>query len=115
MGYSRRAVFLAFAGLAVVAGVRAEGPSPQAAPKASAAVVQDFLTVPPNITAEGLPPIPASTADTLAPYASSRRAMLLGWHPRDRQNSHHYRVRAGHSDSFGRWAGNGSAPVDLLS
>jgi dipeptidyl aminopeptidase/acylaminoacyl peptidase len=85
MGYSRRAVFLAFAGLAVVAGVRAEGPSPQAAPKASAAGVQDFLAVPSNITAEGLPPIPASTADTLAPYASSRRAILLGWHPRDRQ------------------------------
>ena len=40
---------------------------------------------PPNVKAEGLPPIPASIVQDLAPYASSRRALLLGWHPTRRE------------------------------
>lgn len=43
------------------------------------------IPVPANVRAEGLPPIPASLADDLAPYAGSRRALLLAWHPTERR------------------------------
>jgi dipeptidyl aminopeptidase/acylaminoacyl peptidase len=33
----------------------------------------------------GLPPIPASLPEALGPYASSRRALLLDWHPTRRE------------------------------
>ncbi|MEO8075024.1 MAG: prolyl oligopeptidase family serine peptidase [Acidobacteriota bacterium] len=56
-----------------------------AAPVGPSAQKPGFLTVPPNVTAVGLPPIPASLPDTLAPYASSRRALLLDWHPTRRE------------------------------
>jgi dipeptidyl aminopeptidase/acylaminoacyl peptidase len=46
---------------------------------------RDFIPVPASVTAEGLPPIPASVAKKLAPYAQFRRAQLLSWHPRLRQ------------------------------
>ncbi len=39
------------------------------------------LTLPANLKAQGLPPLPASIPDALAPYASSRRALLLAAHP----------------------------------
>ncbi len=39
----------------------------------------------PTVRAEGLPPLPAALADALLPYASSRRALRLGWHPRERR------------------------------
>lgn len=51
---------------------------------AAAAAQQPAVPLPPNATAEGLPPIPQSIADRLAPYAEFRRASLLGWHPADR-------------------------------
>ena len=38
------------------------------------------LPVPANITAEGLPPIPATVVERLAPYGQFRRAQLLSWH-----------------------------------
>jgi len=81
MQHFRRIAFLGLAGVAIAASVSAQGTSPGAA---GAAAASEFLQVPANVKAEGLPPIPASTADTLAPYASSRRAILLGWHPRER-------------------------------
>jgi len=43
------------------------------------------LPVPANVRAEGLPQIPASIVQDLAPYASSRRALLFGWHPTRRE------------------------------
>ena len=43
------------------------------------------LPVPPNVKAEGLPPIPASIPEDLAPYGAFRRAVLLGWHPTRRE------------------------------
>ena len=39
----------------------------------------------PTVRAEGLPPLPAALADALLPYASSRHALRLGWHPRERR------------------------------
>src|SRR5688572_26843951 len=62
-----------------VVGVPAAGP--QADQSAAPVPRSGFLTVPPNVRAEGLPPIPASLPEALAPYASSRRALLLDWHP----------------------------------
>lgn len=41
----------------------------------------EVLPVPPNVKAAGVPPIPASLPEALLPYGSSRRALLLGWHP----------------------------------
>ena len=41
----------------------------------------DIISVPANVKASGLPPIPSSLPETLLPYGSSRRALLLGWHP----------------------------------
>jgi dipeptidyl aminopeptidase/acylaminoacyl peptidase len=79
----RRAAFLAIAGPALVTVVLAQAPSPRSEPNREAA--QEFLPVPPNVKAAGLPPIPASIVQDLAPYASSRRALLLGWHPTRRE------------------------------
>ena len=53
----------------------------QSTPPAAAAVIP----VPANVRADGLPPIPASLPDALLPYGSSRRALLLGWHPLRRE------------------------------
>jgi dipeptidyl aminopeptidase/acylaminoacyl peptidase len=78
----RRAVILAFAGLAMAAGVRAQAPRPASA---TPAADPEFVPVPATVKVEGLPPIPASVVQDLAPYASSRRAALLGWHPRRRE------------------------------
>jgi dipeptidyl aminopeptidase/acylaminoacyl peptidase len=52
----------------------------------SLASAQDkVVPVPPNIKAEGLPPIPQSIADDLARYAEFRDAQLVAWHPSKRQ------------------------------
>jgi dipeptidyl aminopeptidase/acylaminoacyl peptidase len=82
MHHLRRAVLLALAGIAMVSGVRAQSPAPQATVAPAAA---EFLPIPPTVKAEGLPPIPASVVQDLAPYASSRRAVLLDWHPQRRE------------------------------
>jgi dipeptidyl aminopeptidase/acylaminoacyl peptidase len=57
-------------------------PPLQSATSAPAAV---SIPIPPNVKAEGLPAIPASLPDALVPYGSSRRALLLGWHPLRRE------------------------------
>jgi len=82
MHHFRRAALLALAGPALAASVSAQAPSTGAAP---ASPPTEFLPVPPNVKAEGLPPIPASIVQDLAPYASSRRALLFGWHPTRRE------------------------------
>lgn len=51
----------------------------------SSAAASAVVPVPANVKAEGLPPIPASLPDALLPYGSSRRALLLGWHPLRRE------------------------------
>ena len=43
------------------------------------------MSIPATVRATGVPPIPASLADALLPYGSSRRAILLGWHPQRRE------------------------------
>jgi dipeptidyl aminopeptidase/acylaminoacyl peptidase len=43
------------------------------------------LPAPATVTVEGIPPIPASLADAIAPYAQFRRARLVGWHPVERR------------------------------
>ena len=43
------------------------------------------VPVPPNVVAEGVPPVPAALADAIFPYAQFRRARLLAWHPTDRR------------------------------
>jgi dipeptidyl aminopeptidase/acylaminoacyl peptidase len=44
-----------------------------------------IVPVPATIKAEGVPPIPATIADGLASYGDSRSAVVLGWHPLQRQ------------------------------
>ena len=39
------------------------------------------LPVPTNLTAEGIPPIPVSLMENLAPYTEFRTANLVDWHP----------------------------------
>jgi dipeptidyl aminopeptidase/acylaminoacyl peptidase len=82
MRHFRSAIGLVLAMFSFVPWLGAQGAAPQGAatPPASA-----FLPVPASVKAEGLPPIPASIAQDLAPYASSRRAAIAGWHPRRRE------------------------------
>ena len=49
------------------------------------AAQERIVPVPPNVTAEGVPPIPASLADAVAPYGQFRRARLVAWHPTERR------------------------------
>ncbi len=44
-----------------------------------------IVPVPPGVSVEGVPPIPVSVAEALAPYGSGRQAQLLAWHPTRRQ------------------------------
>jgi dipeptidyl aminopeptidase/acylaminoacyl peptidase len=55
------------------------------APHAQSRSASEFLPVPANVTAEGVPPIPASSVSALAPYAGFRRALFAAWHPRRRE------------------------------
>ncbi|HKC26050.1 MAG TPA: S9 family peptidase, partial [Thermoanaerobaculia bacterium] len=55
-------------------------PAPASAPAAAPAVA-----APDSVVAEGIPPIPASLADELAPYGEIRRASFLDWHPTKRE------------------------------
>lgn len=43
------------------------------------------LSVPANLTAEQIPPIPASLMEELAPYTEFRTATLIDWHPTRRE------------------------------
>ena len=43
------------------------------------------VPLPATITVDGLPSIPPSIATKLAPYGRFRRAVLLAWHPTDRE------------------------------
>ncbi len=56
-----------------------------AVPHAQSRPSSEFLPVPDNVKADGLPPIPASYAAALAPYAGFRRALFAGWHPSRRE------------------------------
>jgi len=46
---------------------------------------QATVPIPPNLHAEGIPPIPASLMETLARYSEARSASLLDWHPSRRE------------------------------
>ncbi len=74
-----RASVLVFLGVSTVGASMPQ--TPATAPRQQSAV----LTVPASVRAEGLPPLPASIPDALAPYASSRRAFLLAVHPARRE------------------------------
>ena len=56
-----------------------------AALRAQSHPANDFLPVPDNVRADGLPPIPSSSVGALAPYAGFRRALFAGWHPTRRE------------------------------
>jgi dipeptidyl aminopeptidase/acylaminoacyl peptidase len=81
---TRRGTFLAIAGPVLATAVLAQSPAPRSTEPGRDSGAE-FLPVPANVKAEGLPPIPASIVQDLAPYASSRRALLLGWHPSRRE------------------------------
>jgi len=70
---------LAAASLHGAADLRSEQSIPSEVPASTA------VPVPANVRAVGLPPIPASLPDALVPYGSSRRALLLAWHPLRRE------------------------------
>ena len=67
---------------------------PRRVPALLAAVLAAVLTgsaqertfpVPPDVTADGVPPIPMSLVEAVAPYGRSRQARLVAWHPADRR------------------------------
>lgn len=66
-------------------GIRAAEHPPIEQSTSSSAAASAVVPVPANVRAEGVPPIPASLPDALLPYGSSRRALLLGWHPLRRE------------------------------
>ena len=50
-----------------------------------AQVQEKTIAAPPNVTTEGIPPIPQSIADGLAKYAQFRQAQMMAWNPVKRQ------------------------------
>src|SRR5688572_22991305 len=51
----------------------------------AAVVAQEpMLPVPPNVTVDGVPPIPLAVLDAISPYSQYRRARLVSWHPTER-------------------------------
>src|SRR5687767_3600208 len=44
-----------------------------------------IFPVPPNVTTDGVPPIPMSLVQAVAPYGSFRQAILRAWHPTERE------------------------------
>ena len=57
-----------------------------AAPAGTAAQGPDkIFPVPANVTVEGVPPIPMSLAEAVAPYGRFRQARLVAWHPVERR------------------------------
>jgi hypothetical protein len=49
------------------------------------AVQERTLRVPPNVTADGVPAIPMSLVEAVAPYGQFRQARLVAWHPIERR------------------------------
>jgi dipeptidyl aminopeptidase/acylaminoacyl peptidase len=54
-------------------------------PCSARAQQQQMIPIPPNVKAEGVPPIPQAIADDLGRYAAYRDAQLVAWHPTKRQ------------------------------
>ena len=52
---------------------------------AVAAGQERTLPVPVNVTVDGVPPIPMSLVEAVAPYAQSRQARIVAWHPTERR------------------------------
>ena len=52
---------------------------------AAALAAESYLSAPASLTVEGVPPIPASLADSIARYAAARTASLMDWHPVKRE------------------------------
>ena len=50
-----------------------------------APAAEPVLPVPENLVLDGVPPIPATVAESAAPYTESRPAMLTSWHPTRRE------------------------------
>ena len=56
-----------------------------AAAAVAAAPQERLLPVPPNVTVDGVPPIPQTVLDAITPYGQWRRARLVAWHPGSRR------------------------------
>jgi dipeptidyl aminopeptidase/acylaminoacyl peptidase len=54
-------------------------------PAATLLAQEPTVPVPPNVVADGVPPVPVALADAIFPYAQFRRARLLAWHPKERR------------------------------
>src|SRR2546427_185843 len=52
---------------------------------ATALGAESFLSAPASLTAEGIPPIPVSLAESIARYNAARSAALMDWHPARRE------------------------------
>ena len=56
-----------------------------AAAAAAGGEEERILSVPRNVTVDGVPAIPMSVVDGLTPYARSRQARMVAWHPVERR------------------------------
>jgi dipeptidyl aminopeptidase/acylaminoacyl peptidase len=52
---------------------------------AGLAAQQRVFPIPPTVTADGVPPIPMSVVEAVAPYGQFRSARLAAWHPVERR------------------------------
>jgi dipeptidyl aminopeptidase/acylaminoacyl peptidase len=49
------------------------------------AAAADFVAPSPHLEADGIPPIPASLAERVAPYTEFKPTIAVSWHPRERE------------------------------
>ena len=71
----------------------------------------EFLTPPPALVLDGIPPIPAEIAAKTEAYTAFRPGRLLDWHPTRREVL--VRIRKGDADQVHRVAEPGAAPEAL--
>jgi dipeptidyl aminopeptidase/acylaminoacyl peptidase len=73
-------------GVAATLGPVTAGLAKSFGPVSAQALAQEKASTPPEaLVIEGMPPVPASIADGMAPYAQYRRATFRSWHPAKRE------------------------------
>lgn len=82
-------IYTAFAGStwrrAAAAGLCLTAVALQWAPVPTLTAQGPMVPLPPNVSADGVPPVPLALADAIFPYGQFRRARLLAWHPKERR------------------------------